>query len=79
MELVVGPAGQVRSIYDEAIDLTALGPLQITRASHVEPGVDGRWWADLSPVDGPKLGPFNRRSEALKAEHDWLRMNWLHA
>jgi hypothetical protein len=77
MELVVDPSGQVRCLYDEAIDLTALGPLQITRASHVEPDDQGNWWADLSPVDGPKLGPFHLRSDALEAEVYWLLVNWL--
>jgi hypothetical protein len=77
MELVVDPSGQVRCLYDEAIDLTALGPLQITRASHVEPDDQGNWWADLSPVDGPKLGPFHLRSDALEAEVHWLLVNWL--
>ena len=38
------------------------------RASHVEPDADGRWWADLSPVAGPRLGPFEVRSAALDAE-----------
>ena len=39
MELVVGMDGGVRCIYDEALDLRALGTLQITRASHVEPAL----------------------------------------
>ena len=40
----------------------------ITRASHVEPDAEGRWLADLTPVAGPVLGPFDLRSEALAAE-----------
>ena len=72
MELVVGTGGEVRCIYDEALDLRELGKLQITRASHVEPDRDGFWWADMGPVDGPVLGPFRSRSEALKAEIRWL-------
>jgi hypothetical protein len=79
MELIVDPCGQVRCLYDEAIDLAALGPLLITRASHVEPDKHGSWWADLAPVEGPKLGPFHLRSDALDAERDWLELNWLHA
>ena len=35
------------------------------------------WLADLSPVNGPVLGPFDRRSEALAAELAWLEANWL--
>ena len=72
MELVVNAGGDVRCIYDEALDLRELGKLQITRASHVEPDRDGHWWADMGPVDGPDLGPFKNRTEALQAERWWL-------
>jgi hypothetical protein len=43
MELVVDAGGSVRCIYGEELDLRALGRLQITRASHVEPDRDGFW------------------------------------
>ncbi len=59
MELLIRPGGEVRCVYGEAIDLHALGQPQITRASHVEPDEQGRWWSDLAPVNGPRLGPFN--------------------
>jgi hypothetical protein len=72
MELVVDTGGSVRCIYDEALDLREIGKLQITRASHVEPDAAGLWWADMKPVDGPVLGPFISRSEALGAERGWL-------
>ena len=77
MDLVISPDGTVRAIYAEDIQLTNLGSAVISRASHVEPDSQGRWLADLSPVSGPVLGPFNRRSEALAAELDWLEANWL--
>jgi hypothetical protein len=77
MDLVVDPAGRVRAVYAEAIDLRALGPVRIRRASHVEPTPDGRWTADMRPVTGPVLGPFETRGEALDAEHAWLREHWL--
>ncbi len=54
------------------LDLRELGKLQITRASHVEPDRNGFWWADMGPVDGPVLGPFKNRTEALQAEREWL-------
>ena len=76
VEIVVALGGDARSIYDETFDFGCLGDLQIRRASHVEPDEDGKWWADLSPVGGPKLGPFARRSEALDTEVAWLRLNW---
>ena len=72
MELVVDAGGDVRCIYDEALDLRNLGKLQITRASHVEPDRDGFWWADMGPVEGPVLGPYGSRTEALGAERGWL-------
>ena len=76
MDLVVDPSGRVRCVYDEAIDLAAIGPLSIARASHVEPDATGRWVADLAPVGGPALGPFAVRSEALAAERAWLEAHW---
>ncbi len=77
MELIVKPNGTLRCIYGEAIDLHALGSPSVSRASHVEPDQHGRWLADLSPVDGPRLGPFDRRSDALAAESAWLEQHWL--
>ncbi len=77
MRLVIKPDGSVRCLYDEAVDLSSLGSLTIQRGSHVEPDATGQWLADMAPVDGPVLGPFKRRSEALSAERDWLEQNWL--
>jgi hypothetical protein len=77
MQLVITPVGAVRCIYSEQIDLCQLGSPSITRASHVEPDQHGRWLADLSPVNGPTLGSFLTRSEALAAEHAWLEEHWL--
>lgn len=77
MELLILPSGVVRCLYDEALPLRRLGQLSISRGSHVEPTVNGTWMADLSPVDGPVLGPFDSRSAALKAEHCWLTKHWL--
>ena len=70
MDLFIAPNGAVTAIYDEAIDLNKLGTPTITRASHVEPDDEGQWFAQI--IDGPKLGPFVRRSEALAAEVGWL-------
>jgi hypothetical protein len=71
MEFFIASTGTVRCLYTEEFDLKLLGPLKIRRASHVEP-TDGGWTADLSPLGGPTLGPFARRSEALSAEVDWI-------
>jgi hypothetical protein len=77
MQLVIEPGGVVRCLYTEEIDLSALGNPAISRASHVEPDQQGGWWADLSPIHGPSLGPYSHRSEALAAEQAWLEANWL--
>lgn len=77
MQLVIDSKGQVRCLYEEVIDLHALGKPTIVRGSNVEPDTTGRWWADLGPVAGPRLGPFKQRSEALNAERAWLEANWL--
>jgi hypothetical protein len=79
MDLVILPSGDVRAIYSEDIDLGVLGRATITRASHVEPDAQGHWFADLTPVSGPVLGPFHQRSQALGAEERWLEANWLNA
>lgn len=72
MELLIRPGGEVRCVYGEAIDLHVLGQPHITRASSVEPDEQGRWWSDLSAVQGPRLGPFRLRTQALQAEQEWL-------
>jgi hypothetical protein len=72
MNLVVRSDGTVEYLYDDALDLVCLGRLTIARASHVEPNAAGQWTADLTPVDGPILGPFRTRTQALHAERIWL-------
>lgn len=79
MELLIGMDGNVRCVYDETLPLAALGCVTITRGSHVEPTASGAWTADLAPVEGPLLGPFPTRSEALSAEREWLDAHWLSA
>ena len=77
MQLIINPCGSMRCVYAETIDLAQIGRLTISRASHVEPDDAGDWFADLAPVDGPKLGPFAHRSDALEAEAEWLDTHWL--
>lgn len=72
MTVFISPQGQVMYLYDEHCDLSAVGRATLRRASHVEPDGVGRWWADLAPVNGPLLGSFAKRSEALAAEVRWL-------
>ena len=77
MQLVVQPGGTVHCLYGEELDLPQLGLLAIARGSHVEPTATGEWTADMSPVNGPVLGPFPSRSDALPAERQWLEIHWL--
>ena len=77
MQLLIRLDGRIDCVYGEAIDLSGLGTLQIRRGSHVEPTSDGRWTVDLSPVNGPRLGPFPLRSAALATELEWLNTRWL--
>ena len=77
MELVINSSGDIRCVYGEDVNLSELGRLSIQRGSHVEPTEDGQWTADLSPVQGPQLGPFDCRTQALEAEVAWLNQYWL--
>jgi hypothetical protein len=72
MQLLIQHDGTLRCLYDETIDLHTLGSVHISRASYVEPDAHGQWFADLAPVAGPQLGPFESRSQALNAEQQWL-------
>jgi hypothetical protein len=77
IELVIDTGGMGHCLYSEELDVGPMGEATIRRASYCEPDERGDWWADLSPVDGPRLGPFPKRSLALSAEVDWLRCNVL--
>ena len=76
-QTIVIHGGQIRFIHnDDLAHVFASEGIQETkRASHVEPTATGQWIADLSPVQGPVLGPFERRDVALAAEVTWLQKN----
>ena len=69
--------GTVQFIWsDELAVLLEEGPAEVRRVSHVEfDAATQGWTADLSPVNGPTLGPFPTRQLALDAEIHWLRDN----
>ena len=73
VDVVFAPDGTGALIYTDAVDVQALGRVETTRASHVEPAPEGGWIADLGPSAGPVLGPFRYRREALEAEVEWLK------
>jgi hypothetical protein len=71
--IVVDQCGTIKFIYEDDLrSLLQAGHTQVKRVSHVEPTSEGRWTADLSPINGPVLGPFELRNEALNAEIKYL-------
>lgn len=75
MKIIFLPDGTGITVYTEALELEGFGRLSHRRASYVEPVGHGHWSADLSPVGGPTLGPYAKRSEALEAEGEWLELH----
>lgn len=70
--------GNLVFIYnDELAFLGELGTMTTARASHVEPGPDGKWYADMSPAGGPVLTGTDLRQTALDSEVEWLKENVL--
>jgi hypothetical protein len=68
--LVINKEGIIEMIYDDSLlDFLDLGAASIQRASHVEP--EGKQWI-AQMVDGPVLGPFKTRAEALMKEREYL-------
>lgn len=81
VDLFILTDGTLRFLYYDALKPLLNGEVVFKRASHVDPEVtpDGpRWFADLAPSNGPKLGPFETRDAALDAEVEWLVANHLH-
>jgi hypothetical protein len=81
IEISILPDGTIKYLYyDEFKFLVGLGHTEISRASHVEPVVEDstvNWYVDLSPVNGPELGPFESRDSAIIEEIEWLQENYL--
>jgi hypothetical protein len=74
IDIICAPDGTLTAIWDDGLaPLASEGQATITRVSHVEPTEEGEWTADMSPINGPVLGPFPLRREALDAELVWLR------
>ena len=73
--LEIAPDGTLQFLWDDSLaPLLELGEGSLERASHIEPhGTE--WIANLSPVDGPTLGAFPLRNDALIAERDWLQQH----
>jgi hypothetical protein len=69
--------GEIRFIHDDELrPILVEGTAHVQRASHVEPSIEGTTWtADMRPVGGGILGPFNTKQEALDAEVNYLNTN----
>lgn len=75
MKIIVEKDGNIRFMYsDDFCDLMDEGKYKVCRVSHVEP-CDGGWSADLTPINGPILGPYKKRKDALDAEIEWINEN----
>lgn len=78
MKIKINPDGTAIMIYTEDINIADLGSVQsITRVSRVEPTSGNQWAADMGPIGGPVLGAFDKRSDALSAEINWIEENIL--
>jgi hypothetical protein len=77
-KIAIRPDGKIEFLYkDDLRNLLNIGRAEISRASTVEPTSDNRWLVDLSPIGGPKLGPFKDRQKALDEEVRWVEKNYL--
>lgn len=87
MKIKINPDGTAFLLYTEDIPIEELGKTNhIKRLFHVEPTPDNEWIAtvDLSSAFHPGalacvvLGPFEKRSDALAAEVEWIEENILY-
>jgi len=78
VKIKINPDGTAVMIYTEDIDVAEIGDVRsITRVSTVEPTSGNQWAADMRPIGGPVIGTFNKRSDALTAEVNWIEENIL--
>ena len=88
-DIIVEADGTIRFVYSDTLAALFKGDeLTTSRASHVEPAINGKqgWTADMAPLGGPVLfadgdgdaqdaqrTPFETRQQALDAEREWIR------
>lgn len=73
MNVLIANDGTLQFVWsDELAALRDLGTAHTRRASHVEPTADSKWTADMGPMGGPVLGPFDLHQQAIQAERAWL-------
>ncbi len=64
--LSFSPQGVASCLYTEAIDLSTLGPLQVTRATHIEFNSSSQAW-EVMDIEGHVLFVHHSRQACL----DW--------
>lgn len=72
VEILFTPEGQGRCLYTEAIDLQALGRLEIRRASFVEFSNSSQLW-EVRLEDGRTLYQSPSREDCLEWEREHFR------
>jgi hypothetical protein len=70
IHLSISPEGQAQCLYTEELDLTSLGPLQVSRASTVEFDEGSQEWVVRREHGGEVLFRHRLRSICLTWEHD---------
>lgn len=71
-QLQITPEGGVQMLHDDAVDLKDLGPINMTRASHVEFDNANQWWFVQSAKTLKILADgFKTREEALNWEKNY--------
>ena len=66
-------AGQVECLYNEAIDLRTLGPLEITRATDISFNDTSQLWEVHDAETGATLYSNPFRGQCLRWEHENLQ------
>lgn len=71
IEIELGADGSVAMLHDDAVDLSALGRVEVSRASHVEFDNATQLWTVTSAKTGKLLHSAKTRAEALAWEHSY--------
>jgi len=69
MKVHISPDGTLTYLYTEDVDLYHMGEVTVSRLSNIEP-VGLEW--EVIMRDGTNLGRYPKRSQALKAEVEYL-------
>ena len=72
----IAPNGDVTTLYTEAVDLCALGFLEVSRASTIEWDSTKQGWT-ITLRDGTVIPhTFEQRVDALKFEVAYIQAHW---